>query len=425
MRLYIIPLVIAGFAVATGVCRTYTCKKITVLPDKKEQSKAGKTNKAGSVIQKSATVVAENKVRDFSMEKSLYRIKGYIKGLEEDNLSLKEKATQLGDALDAKLKELSDLDKTNASLKESLDKANKAQDELRAEFEGSLQSYKQQLSQKEADSSALSALKVNLENQIAGLNKKLLELISVNSYLEQQIAQNQQERSGLTSELSAVKEELNRQAFINESLDKKVGELNNSLSVSESGRQELAKKIEAAQENISALKIEIEELKQIRQNNEQKVTELNAKISDLNLSGESMRSRVSELSDLLSRKEIEIGNKVRELSGLKEGLEKAGKEKDALNLVLNKKEEKLAELNDAILSAKRQMAELKRELRNATERQKKTAEQLSKAFNGTGAPAAEVNRVMAANKVLQEKIIGIYQELELMRAEEKLKGTRE
>jgi chromosome segregation ATPase len=359
-------------------------------------------------------------IRDFDMEKSLSRVKGYIKEMESQNISLKERVAQLSGVLEAREKELVGLDKENSCLKNELDKAGKAQGELRAELDSGINGYKEQLSRKEADLSSLAAVKMGLENQITELSHKFSELASVNSYLEKQITQNQQDRSSLSAELNTIKEELDRRVLVNETLNKKVAELNSSLSAKEQERLNIVNKMEAAGENKKALDLEISQLKTIKEGNEKRISELNSKISELNTSGETILDKFSGLSDVLARKEIEIGNKQKELFSLKEALNNANKEKDALILVLDKKEKSLSELNSALERMKSQVSSLKAELRRATERQSHAAAQLNK-MAASGSSPEQINRIIAINKSLQEKIVGIYEEMELLRLETRMR----
>lgn len=425
MKFYLIPLVMGGLCLGlVGLSEVYKKEK-SVKPADKYSAKENNTPTSIKLARPGSEVVlsAEAVVKT-DTQKSLLRIKGYIKDIEGQNISLKEKVSQLNGVLEAREKELVDLGRENSYLKDELDKAGNAQSELKGQLDSSINAYKEQLSKKEADLSILAAVRIGLQDQITELNRKFLELASVNSYLEKQIIQNQQERSALNTELDKIKEELNRQVVINETLDKKVAELNSSLSAKEQERLNISKKIEETEESRKALEAEISQLKNIREGNEKNINELNAKIGELNTSGESMRYKLSELSDLLTKKELEIGDKQKEVYSLREGLDKANKEKDALALVLGKKEKSLLGLNTTLERMRSQVSSLRLELNTATQRQKKAAAQLNQVAVSAGS-TEELNKIILVNKSLQEKMLDIYQEMELLRAEARAQRNKD
>ncbi len=478
IKFYLILLVVGGFFLFLTLNQPYkkegsprqAAKSALSLKDKAANHKKTGSNNNGNI--KPAQAPTQT-IKNFDTERSLSRVRGYIKEIEGENISLKEKASQLSAVLEAREKELVGLDKENSFLKDELDKAAKNQSELRAQMESGINTYKEQLSKKELDISNLGSVKANLESQVVQLNSKFLELAGVNSYLEKQITQNQQERSSLGAQLNAIKEELNRQVLVNETLDKKVAELNSSLNIKEQERSDAAKSLETAEENKKALELEISQLKNIKEANEKKIIELNLKISELNASQENMwnkvsslnndksaleqqlqklgssiqdkdkaieglqqsgqqlsvklkdyENKISEFSVILSKKELEIDSKQKELYPLRESLDKANKEKDALTLVLNKKEKSLSELDVRLEQMKSQTHSLKAELAVAKKLQSKTAGQLEKLTAGGSSPE-KLKKANAANKVLHAKILSIYQELEMLRTEAKMRDNND
>ncbi|MEI6631781.1 MAG: hypothetical protein WCL25_04105 [bacterium] len=409
IKYYLIPLIIGGLFLGLSQANRKELRPTI--------HKANNIAKVTAPLRQGPNIQSSNTTRNFTMEKSLSRIKGYIKEIESQNISLKEKAVQLGGVLEAREKELVGLDKENSFLKEELDTANKAQYELKAQLDNSINGYKEKFSQKDDELSSLAAIKVGLQTQITELNNKFLELVNVNSYLEKQITQNQQDRSALSSELNSIKEELNRQVLINETLDRKVAELNSALANKEQERLSIVAKMTEVEEKKSALELEVEQLKLIRGGNEKNISELNTKISDLNISVESMRDKISEFSEVLTKKEIDLNAKAKEFLSLKELLDKANKEKEALSLVLNKKEESLTELNNALKVMRMQIAELKTELRLAREGQRKASQQLTRKVVAVHSSSQQIDRINSENKSMQDKMRDLYQEMELIRTE--------
>jgi chromosome segregation ATPase len=347
------------------------------------------------------------KVRD--AEKSLSRLKDYMKNIEEQNSSLKERLSQLNISLDAREKELLKSKEDNLAVKENLDKTIEANNVLKTELEANLNNLKNQLTQKEQDLISLNKIKSDLERQTNEANNKIFELSGINSYLEKQIASNQQDNSSLEMKLNETEGELNKQISITDTLNKRIIELTDELGKKERDRLNVVSELEQLKQSKGALELELNGLKLIKANNENQINELQSNIKELHSSSENMKSTIFSLSNSINKKELEISEKQAEIMRIKESLEKTNKERNDSVSSLIEKEKHISDLKDILIRMESQMKALDDELDLSKKSQQKTKD--------------ELGRLTLVNSSLQKKLFNISMELELIQAEKNEKNV--
>ena len=339
-------------------------------------------------------------------ENSLMRLKDYIKGIDEKNAFLKEKVDLLKSLLEAKEKEIVKLNEDNAAIKDNLNKAVEIQNKIRVEFEGKLQALNSQLAQRDSDSATLNTLKIGLEYQVEDLNKKLSALSSAYNVLKNSL----QDKTALEAELSKAKEDLRQQKVLNETLNKNVTDMTDSVNSKEKEIFNLTQELEQLRSSKNAMESELSQLKTMKADNEDQVNQLKQRINELSASYEETKKSALQLSSTLAKKELEkeleISGKENEITNVKDNLYKANTERDSLTLSLDEKEKKIRQLEEKLNSAEPRVTELQNELNLEKERQSQVTQQLDKA--------------MELNNSLKSRLKNIAAELELLRTEKKI-----
>jgi chromosome segregation ATPase len=336
-------------------------------------------------------------------QKSIQRLKDYLKNTEEKSGFLKEKVELLNNLLNSKEKELSKLSTDNAMLKENLNKTVELQNKLKADFEASSNSLNAQLNQKDANISSLNTVKVNFENQLSELNNKLSVLSADYAALQGKFALLEQEKTTLETRLGRVKEDLDRQEAVNDTLNNNVSEAAAKLADKEKERADIGKQLEQLSAAKKEIESELAQLKVTKADNDNSIKQLNSRVNELNGLSEEAKKSLFQMSNLLAGKEQEINEKQNEIAGLKDNLVKSDGAKSLLLASLDEKEKTVRELNLALNSMESRTALLQKELAAEKERQARAAQQLAEA--------------VSLNKNLKRKLKNIYIELELIRAE--------
>lgn len=345
--------------------------------------------------------VTDKKSKTADPAKGLSRLKEHVQDIEQENVSLKTKVDQLNLLLEAKEKELSGLNKDNAGFKENLEKAVKVQEQLQKELAENLSGYdalKTKFSQHESEFSKFNSIKANLENQIVELNDKLASLTKANVFLEGQVSQYRTEKTSLDFGLDKVKEELTKQIALNDSLNKRVIEITDSLNARERERQGLVKELEQSRESKAKLEDQLQTLKSSGTDNENQLAQLKNQLKEANVSYESIRNTVTQLSSLLTKRESELNDARKDMLALQENFEKTKGEKDAFMFTLKEKERNISELNASLNRAESQLLGFQSELASTKERQKKTIQQLTE--------------LSSINSSLQQRLFDISKDLE-------------
>jgi DNA repair exonuclease SbcCD ATPase subunit len=344
------------------------------------------------------TIPAPAAERLSGTQKSLTRLKDYIKELETKNNILKDKVEELSGFLQTKENELGQLNKNNIILKQELDKTVNMQTDSKGETDQKLAELKGQLSQRETDFMTLNMMKANLENKVSELNNRLSSLAESNSYLEKLLAQTEKDKSGLEVQFKKLQEEAGKKVSADEVLQLKmrVDELTQQLNNKEQERLSSVKELEQLKESKKNLESELNELKIVKDTDK-------SHMSELNLSYESMKGALSQLSALVGKREIELSDKQTEVTSLKQNLEQIGKERDAMALALREKEKAISDLNAQIGRLEAKIESLQAELTLVKDRQKRTVEQLSEATS--------------INSSLQQRLSEISRDLEPIQLE--------
>ena len=421
MKLFVPTLIIAFSLLASGTYLIYKNEKNNLLLQLKETEKQkeelnSRLNQALSFTKPQLNqeksfprITLKNKTTDYNKntpsissttterlsgaQKSLTRLKDYIKELETKNNILKDKVGELSRFLETKENELAELNKNNLVLKQELEKTVNIQADSKGETNQRLAELKGQLSQREADFMTLNMMKTNLENKVSELNGKLSSLTDANSYLERQLAQTEKDKSSLEAEFKRIQEDTGKRVSVDEAvqLRMKVDELARQLDNKEQERLGAVRDLEQLRESKKGLESELSELKIAKGTDK-------SRMGDLNLSYESMKSALSQLSTLVGKRELELSDRQTEISSLKQNLEQASKERDAMILALREKEKTILDLNGQIGRLEAKLVTLQGELALVRERQKKTIDQLSTAAS--------------INNSLQDRLSDISKDLE-------------
>lgn len=342
--------------------------------------------------------LAKDKIMD--TEKGLTRLREYVKSLEEEKASLKEKADQLKVRFDEKERDLSLFASDNAGLKDTLTKLTQSKNKLESELSlnaVSLDKIRSELSVKESQVTAFNKTRQNLEEQIHELNNKSIAFSSINANLERQLTQYRQEKSFLEKELEKAKEDLGRQNGLFGPLNRKVDELTGALDNQEKQLSATSLELYSLRESRKNLEIELSQLKAAKSANENQITQLNARIQDSTFSYESLKNTVSQLSSLLTKKEVEISERQRELVSLKDDLDSLLKQKNTLLATLKEKEKVIEDMNISFTRMGSQIVALQEQLDAPNRLQSKTLEQLE--------------QLTSVSNFLQDRISGISKDL--------------
>ena len=423
MKLFVPTLIIAFLLLASGIYLIYKNEINNLLLRLKESEKQkeelnSRLNQALSFTKPQLNqeksfprITLKNKTTDYNKntpsissatterlsgaQKSLSRLKDYIKELETKNNILKDKVGELNSFLKTKENEFAELNKNNLVLKQELEKTVNIQADSKGQTEQRLAELKGQLSQREADFMTLNMMKTNLENKVSELNGKLSSLTDANSYFERQLAQTEKDKSGLEAEFNKLREEAGKRLSSDEALQlkMKLDGLTQQLNNREQEKLGLVKELEQLKESKKGLESELSELKAVKGTDK-------SRMDDLNLSYESIKSSLSQLSSLVGKREAELSEKQIEISSLKQNFEQTSKERDAMILALREKEKTILDLNAQIGRLEGKIVTLLSELALVKERQRKTIEQLGAAT--------------AINSSLQQRLSDISKDLEPM-----------
>ncbi len=362
--------------------------------DNRQEASFGKAGRPGKP--------AGGKVKVSGTQNSLIRLKDYLKNVEGQNNSLNDKVKQLEGIVDAKAKEILKVSDENAGLMKELEKTAKAQNELKSGLEASLSgqnALKAALAEKELVFAGFNEKKADLEKQISAMNDKLLALSNDNFFLEKQVTQYLQEKTSLENGLQKIKDELVKQVALNDTFNKKVVELKESLRDKEGENLSIAKELEQLRKSKSDLESELNELKFSKMGDDNQASQLNTRIKELTSSYDSIRDTVSQLSNFLAKKDAEITDKQNEIYALKGDLDMANKEKEDLLLSLRGKEKNIFDLNMKLNNMESQITAFQKEVSLTKENQRKTIRQLSE--------------VSSINTSLQERLLDISKGLDI------------
>lgn len=317
-----------------------------------------------------------------STQRSLLRVKDYIKTMEEKNSFLTEKVDLLTALVDSKDKELSKLGQDNSGLKEDLNKVSETQNRLKSDFTADLNNLNMRLAEKDSRVLDLNALKLSLEGQINELSNKLSILSAERSSLQKQLDQLKEERAFLDIELNKIKEELGRQSELNKTLNDTVTGLRDKLSGKEKANLAMLKELERLEQSKQDMEAQLNDLKIVKANSQEEVAQLNDRIDELSLALEESKKSATQAASLLSKRKLERELKIRdkesEIAGLKDSLAGAENEKNTLTAYLEEKEKNIEDLKLALNNMQTQIAAFEKRLGLEKERQAATAEQASK-----------------------------------------------
>ncbi len=240
-------------------------------------------------------------------QKSVLRVKEYIKNVEEKNVFFKEKIELLNVILDTREKEIAKLQENKVTLQEDLNNILENQNKLKAEFDAHEESLRSQLTQKESEISGLNAVKGSLEGEVSDLNNKFNNLQGAHAALETQFAQTQEERPSLDAQLNSLRLELGNQEAVNETLNKNLGDLNQKLDgLFNKHLALLLEHIQAQQEKLSL---------------EEESNKLKDELGKQRITHETLQKKIDKLMQLIITKEDERLKLVKEIEQL--GLAKA------------------------------------------------------------------------------------------------------
>jgi len=363
-------------------------------------SNSGMLFSRNNVVQSAAGIVPANTGGVPDAERSLLRLKDYMKSIEERNIFLKENFELLSKLLESKEKEILQLREEKARLEENLIKTIESQRQSRNELDASLNNLTAQLNQKDSEIANLNAIKLNLENQINDLNSKLTALSNVQTSLENQLAKVSQEKSSLEIEFNKLKEDLQKQKELNDVLSKNISEFTANLN----DKEKRLAQLQASKDEIDS---ELNKLKVIKTENENQINQLDSRLNELGTLHEEAKNSIFQITNLLTKKDSELGDKQSQMLKLKENFDGTNREKEGLHLSLEEKEKIIRDLNAKLINMESQMQTLQRELVSYEERQAETTEQL--------------NQLKSLNNSLKKRLKNIYMELELLRIEKKSK----
>jgi exonuclease SbcC len=337
-------------------------------------------------------------------ENSLLRLKGYIKNIEDKNSFLQEKVGLLNSLLEAKDKEVTNLNKVSEELRSSLLKNGEEQNKIKTELEDKLASLSSQLIKKDAEIASLSMTKASLETEVQDLNKRLSELTVSYTTMKSSI---QDKLFPMERELDSVKEGIKKQVEINDALNKNIASLSSELELKKKEKLDLGDeyvKLEISRKEVLA---ELEKVKLEKTESESQIAQLKQRISELNASYEEAKKSAASLSSTVSQKEVEkrdqLVGKDNELLGMKENISKIGAERDTLLMSVEDKDKLIRSLKDKLGNMESEFPALQKELSSQKERLAQTAEQLK--------------RTVTLNNALKVRLKSIYAELELQRVE--------
>lgn len=214
------------------------------------------------------------------VETSLWRIKGYLKGINETNNFLKEKIVLLNSLLEAKEKEALKLSEENARLKDEIATTAKLEDKLKAKFSAVLSNLNREIAQRDLSISKFETVKLNLQTEINNLNNKINSLANNQSGLETQLHEAQLAKKASEEELARIKEELGKQLASNEALNKNVADLAAALNEKEKERKLIAGELEQLQSFKTNIETELGDLKSSKNDLAQTYVNLENRLND-------------------------------------------------------------------------------------------------------------------------------------------------
>lgn len=290
---------------------------------------ADKTEKVGlpaGKIQPKPLLVSDNKMNlaapvATDTQKSLARLKDYVKEIEEQNGIFKKRSDELGNLLNLREQEMLKLNKDNLALKEDLDKVVKSQKELKEEFESQIPRLKDQLNRKENEVSQLNNVKASFESRVMQLEGRMTDLIKANADLEKQLSQKDKDNSFLQNELNKIREELSRQKSDAESMYKKTVEAKEELERKEREKTELLKESAQLKESKKSTEAQLQQLRLKSASKETQVNQFNKRIHELNASQNTLKQNIAQLKVLLREKDSDIQNSQNEIATRNKNLE--------------------------------------------------------------------------------------------------------
>lgn len=331
------------------------------------------TNKLSDVDNSHSDIrrqLAEAQTNKTALETELNKVKGELDKQITLNDTLNKKIAELSANLENKNKEIAG--DSYYTFKEKLNQAIELQNKNKEKLDANLDTWKTQLLQKDNQISQLTADKLSIEYQIYELNNKLSDLRSANSALERKTVEAQTNKESVEIDLNKIKQELDKQITLNNTLNKKIAELSGALN----NRKKELDFLKSARDNLQS---QAEELKINKDDNENQIRQLNAQVRELTSVYEGLKKEFDRVSNLVTKRELEIEDK----------------------------DKKLAAANISLSEAESKMAILNQELGLIKQRQEKTTEQL--------------NQAISFNNTLKKKLMDAYIELELISAERRLR----
>lgn len=260
-------------------------------------------------------------------ERGLADLRGYIKGMEEQNVSLKEKMNVLTNTIVSREKELM---KISADVGE----------------------LSLQLKSRQEEIASLSSAKNQLEEKIRELDSKFTLLSNAHSDLTMQLSRVQQEKASLEKEVQGLSSDLSRQTNLNTALNKTVADLNQALADKESQLQKLSDDLGKQASQNSALTRTISELNQALSDKDAQLRKEGEDLAKQNEANAGLSEQVLRLDESVKVKDAELASLKQEMQDLRAKLEeqtglarKGRTERKALLAALREKEKRLKDLS--------------------------------------------------------------------------------
>ncbi|MDD5583881.1 MAG: hypothetical protein PHV55_02340, partial [Candidatus Omnitrophica bacterium] len=236
---------------------------------------------------------------DPGVERSVWRIKGYMKNIADTNNFLKEKVVLLNNLLETKEKVTAKLAEENARLKEEIAVTVESKNRLKEKFTAAVTNLNLQLAQKDLNISNLTTAKLNLQAEINNVNNKLSSLEASRVNLENQFNATQSAKTALEEQLNKVKEEVSKQVAVNDALNKNMAQLSEAIREKEQQKQSVA--------------MELENLKEFKKNIEAELVDLRNSKNDLAATYANLENQLNLAQGAKATLEEQLGKITEEL----------------------------------------------------------------------------------------------------------------
>lgn len=176
---------------------------------------------------------------DFT-QKSILRIKDYIREKEQQVDILKNNLEQLNNLLTIKEKELSDLKTENSQLKVDLNQLHEDMDKLKLNLQSQIDNLKLEILSRDGKIKEITEENLGLKSQLEELNLKFKDLSDENNNLKNQYNNLVQERKDLRDKLDSYETQLNNLNNEKDKLKEELSFYQNQLEGLRRSKEELA-----------------------------------------------------------------------------------------------------------------------------------------------------------------------------------------